>query len=65
MPRIQLAVPTLTSGEAARQVSSVARDVPGVVTVAVDVRCGRLVVDGDVTEAAMREALRRGGHPAR
>jgi copper chaperone CopZ len=64
MPTVTLVVPTLTSRQVVREVTSCLRDVPGVVTVAADVRTAVLTVDGDVDEPVILAELDRAGHPA-
>jgi copper chaperone CopZ len=64
MPRITLFVPRMTCRDCVRTVTSRLRDLSGVRTVQASALSAQLVVEGDVSEAAVRRALRDAGFPA-
>lgn len=64
MRRTTLTVPAMDCRHTVRAVTARLRDLPGVETVEADPRSTTLVVQGDVSERALRSALAAAGFPA-
>ena len=64
MPETVLTVASLTCRLCAREISAALRDVPGVRTVAVDLRTSTVAVRGDTTSDRLQAALAAAGHTA-